>query len=139
MLNQLNNASNPSLDANFASLVKPRRRTGKWWQIRFRDYAGNEQAEVFELSIQAEFRLDELSRCGIQCRIRRCLFDVFVFDSVSGSWIAINSRMTRLQAAHMAFEWTGVGGVLVWPCGEKLPRKFTIGDQSGKREGGVAA
>ena len=121
---------------------KKQPRIGKWWQVRYQDADGIEQSDVFETAIHAEFRRDELSRHGVQCRIRRCRFDVLVFDNVSESLIVINRRMTRNQASQLAFEWTGTSGrcgVLVWPSGEELPKKFVLVGESSRLEGEVAA
>ena len=48
---------------------KKQPRIGKWWQVRYLDADGIEQSDVFETAIHAEFRRDELSRHGVQCRI----------------------------------------------------------------------
>ena len=127
-------------DADRGRMKPPR--TGKWWQLRFQDADGFTQSDVFEIAIDAEFRSDELARLGIPSRIRRCRFDVFVFDHVSERLIVLDRRMTRLQASRLAFEWTvanGRFGVLIWPSGEALPEKFLVVVEHGRRKSEVAA
>lgn len=104
------------------------------WVLRYRKADGDIVCVPYRYRVDAEYHQKRLNP-ELTPRIHPFLFDLLVFEPVSGTHIRVASGFTAKQANKLSKRWLRkdtFSALVIWPCGIELPsgwRVEEVGDE----------